>query len=405
MDERKQATDSNHELELDESLNMEESMAFVALEDVHPGQVVEGTVVHISSDSVLVDVGGKSDGIIHLQDLTHRKIDRPEDVVQLGDVIRVYVIGYEGEEGTLKLSKKRADEAEAWTRLEALQSSGEIIEAPVVEVVKGGLVVDVGMRGFIPASHVARGYVAELDGFLGQTVPVRVIELERNKRRVILSRKIAIEEQSKQRREQVWNSVSEGQVVHGTVKSLTDFGAFVDLGGVDGLLHISEISWGRINHPSEVLEIGQEVDVKILRLDPERNKISLGLRQVSPNPWETVADRYQEGQLYRGKIVRIAAFGAFVELEPGVDGLVHISQLASHRIGAPADVVAVGDDVVVKVLRVDPEHKKISLSKKEADEMIAAGMEPYSDTTQESSPNQHLTAYHAGDWDDENPES
>ncbi len=406
MDERKQATDSNHEVDRDESLNMEESMAFVALEDVHPGQIVEGTVVHISPDSVLVDVGGKSDGIIHLNDLTHRKIDRPEEVVQLGDVIRVFVVGYEGEEGSLKLSKRRADEVEAWTRLENLQSSGEVIEAPVVEVVKGGLVVDVGMRGFIPASHVARGYVAELDGFLGQTVPVRVIELDRSKRRVILSRKIAMEEQTKQRRDQVWNAISEGQVITGTVKSLTDFGAFVDLGGVDGLLHISEMSWGRITHPSEVLEVGQEVSVKILRLDPERNKISLGLRQVSPNPWETIAERYAEGQLYQGKVVRIAAFGAFVELEPGVDGLVHISQLAAHRIGTPADVVSVGDTVTVKVLHVDPEHKKISLSKKEADEMAESGIEPLKEVLEDDALNpmsQHLTAYHAGDWDDEDP--
>lgn len=407
MDEHKQPANPGGDGSVDDSMNMEESMAYVALEDVHPGQIVEGTVVQISSDSVLVDVGGKSDGIIHLHDLTHRKIDRPDEEVTLGQKIRVFVVGYEGEEGSLKLSKRRADEVSAWVRLEELEASGAIVQAMVVEVVKGGLVVDVGLRGFIPASHVSRGYVADLGTFLGKTVPVRVIELNRGKRRVIVSRKIAVEEETKQRREHVWASVTEGQVVHGTVKSLTDFGAFIDLGGVDGLLHISEMSWGRVNHPRDLLELGQEVEVKVLRMDAERNKISLGLRQVQPNPWDTIADRYQPGQLVHGTVVRLATFGAFIELETGVDGLVHISELSADRVARPSEVVQVGETCTVKVLHVDPENKKISLSLKEAVEMLANGyQEPIPDQAEEplTPLGQHLTAYHAGDWNEDDTE-
>ncbi len=412
MDERKDAmpeenADSQNAQEPEELMNMEDTLAYAPMGDVNPGDIVQGKVVHISSDGVLVDVGAKSEGIIHLQDLSHRHVDRPEDVVTLGETIYVYVMGYEGEEGALKLSKRRADEQGAWVQLEEAQKSGEILHAPVVEIVKGGLVVDVGLRGFIPASHIARGFVSDMTPYLHQVVPVKVVELDRGKRRAILSRKIAMELETNAKRDELWAGIEEGQVRHGVVKSLTDFGAFIDLGGVDGLLHISEMSWGRINHPSEVLAVGQEVDVKVLRLDPEKNKISLGLRQVLPNPWVGVESRYDVGRLYEGTVVRLAGFGAFVELEPGVDGLVHISQLAPERIHQPADVVAVGDRISVKVLSVDGEAKRISLSKRQADEDIAAGVEPeteYVDEDAQTNPlGEHLNAYHAGDWDDENP--
>jgi len=350
-----------------------EAMSFAMLEDVHPGEIVEGKVVHISSDGVLVDVGSKSEGIIHLQDLSHRHIDRAEEVVQLGDTIRVYVVGFEGEEGSLRLSKSRADEQEAWSHLEELMEAATVIEAPVTDVVKGGLVVDVGLRGFVPASHVARGFVSDLDAFLGKTIRVRVIEIDRQKRRAILSRKRVLDEEAKSSHDEVWSAIEEGQVRQGTVKSLTDFGAFVDLGGVDGLLHISEMSWGRIKHPSELLNVGDTISVKVLRLDREKEKISLGLRQISQNPWDTVESTYLLDSIYRGRVVRLAGFGAFVELEPGIDGLVHISELSDHHIQVPAEAVAVGDDIYVKVLRVDPQHKRISLSKQAADLEIEAG--------------------------------
>jgi 4-hydroxy-3-methylbut-2-enyl diphosphate reductase len=375
---------------------------------VHPGDIVEGKVVHISNEGVLVDVGAKSEGIIQKRDLSYRHIERPEEVVQLGDVISVYVLGYEGDEGALKLSKKRADEQEAWKVLEQAKESGEILHAPVVEIVKGGLVVDVGLRGFIPASHIARGYVSDMTPYLEQIVPLKVVELDRSKRRAILSRKIAMEIEESTKKEELWQTVEEGQIRHGVVKSLTDFGAFIDLGGVDGLLHISEMSWGRINHPSEVLEVGEEIDVKVLRLDPEKNKISLGLRQVLANPWENVEDKYHIGQLYEGTVVRLAGFGAFVELEPGVDGLVHISQLAPQRIHEPSDVVAVGDRIWVKILSRDAASKRISLSKRQADDDIANGallqeQEHVEDEGGSATIGEHLNAYHAGNWDDENP--
>lgn len=408
MDEQNQSEHvhktESHESE--EAMDMEQSLAYGPVEDARPGDILQGKVVHISNDGVLVDVGAKSEGIIHLRDLSLRRIERPEDVIKLGDIISVYVIGYEGEEGTLKLSKRRADEQLAWERLEAAQKNGDIIEAPVIEVVKGGLVVDVGLRGFVPASLVAPGFVNDLNPFLGQTLRVKVVELDRSKRRAILSRKEVLEQEIKARQEEIWSKIEEGQVWEGTVKSLTDFGAFIDLGGVDGLLHISEMSWQRINHPSEVLQVGQHVRVKVLRLNPEKGKISLGLRQVEGNPWDTVAERYLEGRIYRGTVVRLASFGVFVQLEPGVDGLVHISQLADYRVGQPSEVVAVGDEIAVKVLYVDPERKRISLSKKEADREggLSAAVEPEpmaSDAESAAQSPPKMTAYHAGDWEDE----
>ena len=390
---------------------LEQSMGMHAGGDVRPGQTVTGTVVQISGDTVLVDVGAKSEGIIHLHDLSHRRADRPEELVALGDRVTVLVLGWEGDEGMLRLSKRRADEALAWARLEDALKTGEVLEPDVSEVVRGGLVVDVGMRGFVPSSHVAKGFVNDLQPFLGQRIRVRVIELDRSKRRAILSRKVVLDEEGKSKREELWNSIEEGQVREGVVKSLTDFGAFVDMGGTDGLLHISEMSWGRIQHPSELLSVGDAVKVKVLRLDRDRQKISLGLRQVSPNPWEVVEERYPDGAILEGKVVRIASFGVFVELEPGVDGLVHVSQLADHRVESPGDVVKVGDIIRVKVLYVDPQQKRISLSKRDADledaerarEEAPAAEEPSDDEAEQTGSGKHMTAYHAGNWDDEKP--
>jgi ribosomal protein S1 len=394
---------------MEAALNLEESLGLGLGGDARPGDILQGRVVHISQDDVLVDVGAKSEGIIHLRDLSHRRVDRPEDVVKLGDVISVYVLGYEGDEGTMKLSKRRADEEKAWERLEDALKNREVLEAPVVEVVKGGLGVDVGLRGFIPASLIAPGFVHDLEPFLGQTVRVRVVEIDRHKRRAILSRKDVLAEETRAKQDEVWSRIEEGQIWDGTVKSLTDFGAFIDLGGVDGLLHISEMSWSRIGHPSELLEVGQPVRVKVIRLNPEKGKISLGLRQVEGNPWDNVTERYVEGRIYRGQVVRLASFGVFVQLEPGVDGLVHISQLADFRVGHPSEVVQVGDTIAVKVLHVDPEAKRISLSKREADAeggldaVAEAGPEEGTEDvrSEEEETPRRMAAYHAGDWDDE----
>lgn len=332
------------------------------------GQIVRGKVVYVGKDNVLVDVGYKSEGTIPLDELSHRPVEMPEQVVNIGDEIDVYVLSVEGKEGGLVLSKKRADEENAWKSLQSAFETGEVIEAPVTEQVKGGLVVDVGVRGFVPASQVERGYVSDLAKYVNGKVRVRVIELDRGKHRAILSQKVVLEEEYARRREQTWAELEEGQVRTGVVKSITDFGAFIDLGGVDGLLHVSEMSWGRVGHPSEVLKEGETVKVKVLRLDREKQKISLGLKQVLPDPWDTVEGKYPVGTVVTGKVVRLVSFGAFVQLEPGVEGLVHISQMADHRVNTPDEVVSEGQTVKVKVIKVSGKERRISLSLKEVEQ-------------------------------------
>jgi len=344
-----------------------------------PGDILHGRIVQVADDHVLVDVGYKSEGVIPLSELTYRKVQSAGEAAALDQEIEAMVLSLEGEEGSLRLSKRRADEAKVWEDLVASYEAGQVIEAPVAEAVKGGLVADIGARGFIPASQVERGYAQELAPYVGQTLRVKIIELDRTKHRVILSRKVVLEEERKQNREHIWETIEEGRVLHGTVKSLTDFGAFIDLGGVDGLLHVSEMSWGRIQHPSEVLHEGQEIEVKVLRLDRERGRISLGYKQVLDNPWDSVEQRYPVGAIVRGKVVRLATFGAFVELEPGVDGLVHISQLADHHVTRPGEVVSVGEDVEVKVLRVDPVERRVSLSLRDAGGYQSQKRDPYAE--------------------------
>ena len=315
----------------------------------------------------MVDVGYKSEGKIYVNELTHRKLNNAAETgLKVGDKIDVMVVAVDkGGEVGLRISKRRADEAKAWGKLVEQFEAGEILEGQVTEAVKGGLVVDLGMRAFLPASQVDRGYVNDLSKFVGQTIRVKIIEMEKGKNRVIISRKQVMDSERGLTKKTFWENAVEGQVREGTVKSLTDFGAFVDLGGVDGLLHISEMSYGRIKHPSEVIKEGQKLQVKILRLDREKEKVSLGLKQAQPDPWETVAERYAEGTVVEGKVARLATFGAFVELEPGIDGLIHISQLADQRVGTPADVVSVGQVVKAKVVGVSPEQRRISLSIRE----------------------------------------
>ncbi len=342
-----------------------------SVQSLQPGDIVRGRVVQISSDSIMVDVGYKSEGIVSLHELSRRPVERADQVVALNDEIECQVLSIDGEEGTLRLSKRRADEARAWTRLKEQFEAGEILELTVQEAVKGGLVVDVGTRGFIPASQVERGYASDLAKYVGMPLRVKIIELDRGKHRVILSRKVVLEEERARSRERIWSTLAEGQILEGTVKSLTDFGAFIDLGGVDGLLHVSEVSWGRINHPSEVLHEGQPVRVQVLRLDRERGRISLGMKQVLPNPWDDADRRYPPGAVVPGKVVRLAAFGAFVELEPGIDGLVHISQLSDRHVSRPDEVVSVGQRVAVKILGVDTVDRRVSLSLSEVDPYTA----------------------------------
>ncbi|MDI3317389.1 MAG: 30S ribosomal protein S1 [Bacillota bacterium] len=331
---------------------------------LRPGEVREAVIERVSDDGLWVDVQAKSSGFIPLHEIWLPGGASLQETFHEGDRILAYVLNVD--ESNPVLSQKRARARQAWKKLQEEYESGTVIEAKVTEQVKGGLVLDVGVRAFMPASHVERGYVNDLSPYVGQTLRAKVIELDRNKNRVILSRKVVLEEEYQRAREETWSRLEEGQVVRGVVKGLTDFGAFIDLGGVDGLLHISEMGWGRVKHASDVLSVGDEVDVKVLRLDRERERISLGLKELLPDPWANVELKYPIGSVVDGTVVRIASFGAFVELEPGVEGLVHISQLADHHVNDPREVVAEGEQVKVKVLRVQPDERRISLSIREA---------------------------------------
>lgn len=348
-----------------EELTQEGMKDAVDVKSVRSGEIVKGVVVQVNQDEVLVDVGAKSEGVIPLRELASFDVASPQDVVKVGDEIEVYVLKAEDNEGKLILSKEKADAEKAWEKLQEYLDSGEVIEGVVREVVKGGILVDVGVRAFLPASLVDRGYVEDLNKYLGMTIQARVIELNRPRKKVILSRKAVLEEEASRKRVELMQNIQEGDVVKGIVRRLTSFGAFVDIGGVDGLLHISEMAWHRINHPSEVVKVGDEIEVAVLRVDRENEKISLGLKQVLPNPWDNVDEKYPVGGVVAAKVVRLAPFGAFVQLEPGVEGLVHISHLADRHVAKPDEVVQEGEEVNVKVLSVDPAEKRIRLSIRE----------------------------------------
>jgi ribosomal protein S1 len=330
------------------------------------GAVVDGTVTAVTADQVLVDVGGKADGVLPAAEAVVPPGQTLAQAFQPGQTVTVTILGFDPEAGAPRLSQRRALTAAAWRRVERAFREGTPLEGTVREAVKGGLALDVGVRAFLPASHVAERPVGDLTPFVGRTLAVKVIEFDRSRHKVIVSRRVLLEEERRRRQEALWAEIAEGQVREGTVKALTDFGAFIDLGGVDGLLHVSAMSWGRVGHPSEVVTPGQTIRVKVLKVDRERQKISLGLKQILPDPWETVEERYPVGSLVQGRVARLSPFGAFVELEPGVDGLVHISQLADWHVRDPRDVVQEGETVTVKVLQVSAPERRIRLSLREA---------------------------------------
>ena len=332
------------------------------LKNIKRGEIVSGTVVQINENEVLVDVGGKSEGIIPLGELSLVNTKDPKEGINVGDEIEVQVLRVENEDGNPVLSKKRADRRIAWEGLEDAFETGTELKGKVIEVVKGGLLVDVGVRGFVPASLVERGYVADLNQYLDQELRLRVIELDRGKNKIVLSQKAILDEEYESNRVDTWDTLEEGQTRKGVVRRITDFGAFVDLGGVDGLLHVSEIAWGRVDHPADVLSEGQELEVYVLSVDKTGGKVSLGLKQLQRNPWEIAAEKFTPGIIVQGKVLRLAPFGAFVEVESGVEGLVHISQLAEEHVEKTEDVVSVGDIIQVKVLSVDPVAQRMSLS-------------------------------------------
>jgi small subunit ribosomal protein S1 len=334
---------------------------------IHPfseGDVVSGKVVRIDQDEVLVDIGYKSEGVIPSNELSIRKTVKPSEEVELGEEVDALVLTKEDQEGRLILSKKRARFEKAWRRIEGAADSGEPVEGTVIEVVKGGLILDLGVRGFLPASLVDIRRVQNLDEFMGQKLECKVIELNRSRNNVVLSRRAVLEEERKEVREQILGRLEPGQVVEGKISNIVDFGAFVDLEGIDGLIHISELSWSHVNHPSEVVSIGDTVRVKVLDIDKDRQRISLGLKQTQEDPWQRVLNEYKEGDVVDGKVTKIVAFGAFVQILPGVEGLVHISELAQHHVESPAEVVRPGDELKVKILEVDDSRRRLSLSVK-----------------------------------------
>jgi small subunit ribosomal protein S1 len=328
------------------------------------GEVVHGTVVRVDKDEVLVDIGYKSEGVIPLAELSIRRSVNPEDEVQVGEEVDALVLTKEDAEGRLILSKKRARFEMAWKAIEAAAESGEPVNGRVIEVVKGGLILDLGVRGFLPASLVDIRRVQDLEEFLGQELRCKVIELNRSRNNVVLSRRAVLEDERKEMRQAILDRLSPGDVVEGKISNIVDFGAFVDLDGMDGLIHISELSWTHVNHPSEVLDIGQSVQVKVLDIDRDRQRISLGLKQTQSDPWQQVVDTYGEGDVVEGKVTKVVTFGAFVEIMPGVEGLVHISELAAHHVENPREVVSQGDSVRVKVIEVDADRRRLSLSLK-----------------------------------------
>jgi small subunit ribosomal protein S1 len=335
---------------------------------INEGEVVRGKVVRVDKDEVLVDIGYKSEGVIPVSELSIRRSVNPADEVALGDEIDALVMTKEDAEGRLILSKKRARFEMAWKRIEGAAESGEPVEGIVIEVVKGGLILDLGVRGFLPASLVDIRRVQDLDEFMGQTLRCKVIELNRSRNNVVLSRRAVLEEERREMRQAILDRLSPGDVVTGTISNIVDFGAFVDLEGIDGLIHISELSWSHVNHPSELLEIGQEVRVKVLDIDRERQRISLGLKQTQTDPWQQVIDSYQQGDVVEGRVTKVVTFGAFVEVIPGVEGLVHISELATHHVENPREIVQQGETLRAKIIEMDAERRRLSLSLKRVEE-------------------------------------
>src|ERR1700720_1274278 len=354
-------------LEVDGAIVPNYEATFAPFEE---GEVVTGHVVRIDKDEVLVDIGYKSEGVIPANELSIRKAVDPNEEVHLGEEVDAIVMTKEDQDGRLIMSKKRARFEKAWRRIEAAAESGEPVEGTVIEVVKGGLIIDLGVRGFLPASLVDIRRVPNLDEYMSQTIECKVIELNRSRNNVVLSRRAVLEEQRKEDRERILDRLQPGQVVEGTISNIVDFGAFVDLDGIDGLIHISELSWSHVNHPSEILGIGDKVTVKVLDIDRDRQRISLGLKQTQEDPWQRVVDTYNVGDELEGTVTKVVAFGAFVEILDGVEGLVHISELAAHHVENPREVVQPGDELRVKILEIDSERRRLSLSAKRVEGQV-----------------------------------
>jgi small subunit ribosomal protein S1 len=336
------------------------------------GDIVEGTVVKVDRDEVLLDIGYKTEGVIPSRELSIKHDVDPHDVVKTGEQIEALVLQKEDKEGRLILSKKRAQYERAWGTIERIKEEDGVVTGTVIEVVKGGLILDIGLRGFLPASLVEMRRVRDLQPYVGKEIEAKIIELDKNRNNVVLSRRAWLEQTQSEVRHTFLNTLRKGQIRKGVVSSIVNFGAFVDLGGVDGLVHVSELSWKHIDHPNEVVEVGQEVTVEVLDVDMDRERVSLSLKSTQEDPWQQFARTHQIGQVVPGRVTKLVPFGAFVRVEEGIEGLVHISELADRHVEIPEQVVQVGEEIFVKIIDIDLDRRRISLSLKQANEGAVA---------------------------------
>ncbi len=334
------------------------------------GDIVEGIIVKVDRDEVLLDIGYKTEGVIPSRELSIKHDVDPSEVVELGEHVEALVLQKEDKEGRLILSKKRAQYERAWGTIEKIKEEDGVVSGTVIEVVKGGLILDIGLRGFLPASLVEMRRVRDLQPYVGRQLDAKIIELDKNRNNVVLSRRQWLEQTQSEVRSEFLNQLAKGQVRKGVVSSIVNFGAFVDLGGVDGLVHVSELSWKHIDHPSEVVEVGQEVTVEVLDVDMDRERVSLSLKATQEDPWRHFARTHAIGQVVPGRVTKLVPFGAFVRVYDGIEGLVHISELAGRHVEIPEQVVGVDDEIFVRVIDIDLERRRISLSLKQANEGI-----------------------------------
>ncbi len=348
-------------------MSLEDAIAGTIVE-FDDGDIVMGTVVKVDKDEVLLDIGFKSEGVIPARELSIRHDVDPHEIVHLNEQIEALVLQKEDKEGRLVLSKKRAQYERAWGTIEKIKDAEGVVQGPVIEVVKGGLILDIGLRGFLPASLVELRRVRDLQPYVGRTLEAKIIELDKNRNNVVLSRRAWLEETQKEQRDEFLANLKPGEVRRGVVSSVVNFGAFVDLGGMDGLIHVSELSWKHVDHPSSVVQVGDEVEVRVLDVDLDRERISLSLKATQQDPWQEFANAHRVGELVYGRVTKLVPFGSFVQVGEGIEGLVHISEMAVHHVDLPEQVVAPGEELWVKIIDIDLQRRRISLSIKQAAE-------------------------------------
>ena len=358
------------------------------IKNFNDGDLVEGTIVQVDRDEVLVDIGYKTEGVIPSRELSIRHDVDPGELVKVGERIEALVLTKEDKEGRLILSKKRAQYERAWGTIEGMKERDEVVKGMVIEVVKGGLIVDIGLRGFLPASLVEMRRVRDLTPYIGKEIEARIIELDKNRNNVVLSRRAFLEQSQSESRTTFLNQLQKGQVRSGVISSIVNFGAFVDLGGVDGLVHVSELSWKHIDHPNEVVEVGMPVTVEVLEVDFERERVSLSLKATQEDPWQAFARTHTIGQVTSGKVTKLVPFGAFVRVYEGIEGLIHISELAERHVEIPEQVVRVDDEIMGKIIDIDLERRRVSLSLKQANEGHEVEVEAF-DPTQYGMPGRY----------------